>query len=189
MEAVPCRVSASGLQAFVPPEPYDCVDLFSGKRAISKAYIAQGKRACSLDFAHDEKDEVQAEDQNNGRLDTGCLVKKLDKSKFEKSTSTRQYQNADGEVKFQGTPNLVDTQVYPPKFGRKVCKVFTNYASSPSWPQHVDHTPDSWNDAKILACKRFVRVGTQIFWKGLSTHRDLNVYDCHHMKHPRSYHF
>ena len=46
--------------------------------------------------------------------------RKLDKSKFEKSTSTRQYQNADGEVKFQGTPNLVDTQVYPPKFGRKV---------------------------------------------------------------------
>ena len=43
-------------KAFVPPEPYDCVDLFSGKRAISKAYIAQGKRACSLDFAHDEKD-------------------------------------------------------------------------------------------------------------------------------------
>lgn len=57
--------------------------------------------------------------------------RKLDKSKFEKSTSTRQYQNADGEVKFQGTPNLVDTQVYPPKFGRKVtlmkpyvCSVF-----------------------------------------------------------------
>ena len=43
-------------KAFVRPEPYDCVDLFSGKRAISKAYIAQGKRACSLDFAHDEKD-------------------------------------------------------------------------------------------------------------------------------------
>ena len=39
---------------------------------------------------------------------------------------------------------------WPPE----VFKVFRNYASSPTWPQDVDYTPDSWNDAKILACKR-----------------------------------
>ena len=47
------------------------------------------------------------------------VVRKLDKSKFEKSNSTKVYVNEDGEKKFQGTSKLQETQVYPPKFGRR----------------------------------------------------------------------
>ena len=43
-------------KAFTAPEPFDVVDLFSGKQAISKAYVAKNMRACSLDFDHDVRD-------------------------------------------------------------------------------------------------------------------------------------
>jgi len=45
-------------KAFTPPDPYDCLDLFSGERAISKAFAAKKLRSCELDIAHDPRDET-----------------------------------------------------------------------------------------------------------------------------------
>lgn len=45
-------------RAFVPPEDkYDCLDLFAGKCAISKAYKRKGYTYAVLDFALDRRDE------------------------------------------------------------------------------------------------------------------------------------
>ena len=47
--------------------------------------------------------------------------RKLDRSLFDPSTSTRKYRAKDGSLKFQGNgKSLKETQVYPPAFGRKV---------------------------------------------------------------------
>lgn len=46
-------------------------------------------------------------------------VRKLDRSLFDKSDSTVQY-NTEGGRKFKGSKKLRQTQVYPPKFGRAV---------------------------------------------------------------------
>ena len=39
-------------------EPFHCLDLFSGERAISKAHAAKNLRSCELDIAHDPRDET-----------------------------------------------------------------------------------------------------------------------------------
>ena len=52
--------------------------------------------------------------------------RKLDKKRFAKSDSTRQYQSKDGKICFQGVPGkLRETEIYPPAFGRAVFEMHT----------------------------------------------------------------
>lgn len=54
-------------------------------------------------------------------LSGDLATRKLDRSLFKPSTSTRKYRAKDGSMKFQGNgKSLKETQVYPPSFGRKV---------------------------------------------------------------------
>ena len=52
----------------------------------------------------------------------------LDRSLFEPSNSTVKYQTADGRQKFHGSRHLKATQVYPPRFGRRVaCPLYHTF--------------------------------------------------------------
>ena len=52
------------------------------------------------------------------------MARKLNKKKFGKSGSTRQYRSASGKLCFQGVPGkLRETEVYPPEFGRAVLQL------------------------------------------------------------------
>lgn len=78
------------------------------------------------------------------------LYRKLNKKKFGKSGSTRQYRSASGKLCFQGVPGKSrETEVYPPEFGRVVCSTFSRYATPPGGEPLVDGTPDDWNDARL----------------------------------------
>eukprot|EP00435_Cladocopium_sp_Y103_P055403 s261_g18.t1 len=78
------------------------------------------------------------------------LARRLDRSKFEPSDSTVVYWDSQGRKRFKGAgKKLKQTQVYPPAFGREVCRLYTTTAANPTWPSHVDHTNDPWDDAKL----------------------------------------
>lgn len=43
-------------QAFHGSSSYDCLDMFAGRCAVSKAYVAKGYNACALDIELDARD-------------------------------------------------------------------------------------------------------------------------------------
>ena len=43
-------------KAFTGSLEYDCLDLFAGQRAISKAFVKEGYHSCALDIAIDRRD-------------------------------------------------------------------------------------------------------------------------------------
>lgn len=43
-------------QAFHGSSSYDCLDLFSGRCAVSKAFVAKGYKSCALDIELDARD-------------------------------------------------------------------------------------------------------------------------------------
>lgn len=46
------------MKAFEFHGSYDCIDLFAGRRAVSKAYVAKGLKSCALDIAIDCRDDA-----------------------------------------------------------------------------------------------------------------------------------
>lgn len=45
-------------KAFVPPtQPYVCLDLFAGERAVSKAFAHEGQKSLALDICLDRRDD------------------------------------------------------------------------------------------------------------------------------------
>lgn len=85
------------------------------------------------------------------------LARRLDRSKFEPSDSTVVYWDSQGRKRFKGAGGkLKRTQVYPPSFGREVCRLYTTTAAAPTWPSHVDYTNDPWEDAKLGDVERFL---------------------------------
>ena len=54
-----CMLMEVMLHAFNFHGGYECIDLFAGKCAISKAYAAKGLRACALDFLLDAQDDAR----------------------------------------------------------------------------------------------------------------------------------
>ena len=97
------------------------------------------------------------------------------------------YKDAAGKVRFKGAgKKLKETQVYPPRFGRKasvqitsfgvcntiaweVCSVFSTNATTPTWPTLVNYDRDDWDDAQPL-CKPCFTVTpkpqNRVFWFG-----------------------
>ena len=54
--------------------------------------------------------------------------RKLDKKRFDKSDSTRQYKSKNGKKCFQGVPGkLRETEIYPPAFGRAVLRLHVSF--------------------------------------------------------------
>ncbi|CAL1157484.1 unnamed protein product, partial [Cladocopium goreaui] len=93
------------------------------------------------------------------------LYRTLDRSLFEPSNSTVKYQTADGRPKFQGSRHLKATQVYPPRFGRRVFQLFTKEAHHLTPVETIDYTPDAWEDAKPLDCQGITCMYAAIFQK------------------------
>lgn len=53
-----CMLMEVMLHAFNFHGGFECIDLFAGKCAISKAYVAKGLRACALDILIDPEDDI-----------------------------------------------------------------------------------------------------------------------------------
>lgn len=53
-----CMLMEVMLHAFNFHGGFECIDLFAGKCAISKAYVAKGLRACALDILLDARDDA-----------------------------------------------------------------------------------------------------------------------------------
>lgn len=54
-----CMLMEVMLHAFNFHGGFECIDLFAGKCAISKAYVAKGLRACALDILIDPEDDAR----------------------------------------------------------------------------------------------------------------------------------
>ncbi len=54
-----CMLMEVMLHAFNFHGGFECVDLFAGRCAISKAYVAKGLRACALDICLDPQDDAR----------------------------------------------------------------------------------------------------------------------------------